>query len=159
MNAPMLWFLLGLAFLGTELLAPTQVLLFFGVGAWAAALSALTDFGINIQLVVFIVVSIATLIFLRLRMRTIFGGRSRRTEDNGLSEAEQPHPLQGHTGIVSRNIIPNQVGEVYVGGSFWRAVANISLPKDSPIKVLGALPDDTLTLRVVPYTAQTINNS
>ncbi len=158
MSASLLWFLLGLAFLGAELLTPTQVLLFFGVGAWAAALAALMDLGINIQLVVFATVSIATLIFLRRRLRTIFGGRSRRTDDNGLSEAAPPHPLQGQSGTVSRDIMPNQMGEVYVGGSFWRAVADIPLTKDAPITVLDALPDDTLTLRVAPYTAHVTNN-
>ena len=63
MSAPLLWFLLGLAFLLIELMAPTLVLIFFGAGAWVTACVALLGLSLNWQLVTFIFVSLFTLLF------------------------------------------------------------------------------------------------
>ena len=78
MNAPLLWFIVGVAFFVAELMTPAMVLLFFGVGAWASALAALLGTDLAWQIVVFICISLLTLLFLRRRLRTVFGGRSSR---------------------------------------------------------------------------------
>ena len=43
---PLLWFFLGTALLLAELLTPALVLLFVGLGAWAAALAALAGLAV-----------------------------------------------------------------------------------------------------------------
>ena len=70
MNAPLLWFLLGLFFLFVELLAPTLVLVFFGAGAWVTACAALLGLPPAWQLVLFILVSLLTLLLLRRHLRS-----------------------------------------------------------------------------------------
>ncbi len=153
MSAPLLWFLLGLAFLAAELATPTLVLLFFGAGAWAAACSALLGLAVSTQVEVFILVSLLTLMLLRRHVRAVFHGRARQAEDaDGAhdpdGEAAPPHPLTGRTGVVSKALRPGAVGEVRVDGSFWRAMAAAPLAAGSPVRVTGSQPGDTLVLRV-----------
>lgn len=148
MSSSLLWFLLGIAFLLAELMTPATVLLFFGVGAWAAAAAALLGLATGWQLAAFMVVSLLTLIFLRRHLRAIFSGRSHKAA----AENSQPqaHPLSGRQGIVSRTLRPGQVGEVSIDGSFWRAVAQSEIHEGRPVRVLGTLPADALVLRVAP---------
>ena len=58
MGMPLLWFLLGTAFLAVELAYPTLVLGFFGIGAWVAACAALTGLAVGWQVVIFIAASL-----------------------------------------------------------------------------------------------------
>lgn len=154
MNAPLLWFILGAAFFVAELMTPAMVLLFFGVGSWAAALAALMGLGLAWQLITFIGLSLLTLLFLRQRLRAVFGGRAHRVPTgncNGNGEEScTPHPLAGRQGVVSKALHPGKVGEVSIDGSFWRATAPEKLVEGSPVRVQGADPADALVLHVVP---------
>ena len=148
MNAPLLWFLLGLAFLLVELMAPTLVLIFFGAGAWVTACAALLDLPLNWQFVLFILVSLLTLLLLRRHLRAVFGGRAHRVDDQG---AHAPsHPLTERVGVVSKTLRPGEVGEVSIDGSFWRAVAETEIHAGRAVRVLGTQPGDALLLRVTP---------
>lgn len=89
MSAPLLWFLLGLAFLLIELMAPTLVLIFFGAGAWVTACVALLGLSLNWQLVTFIFVSLFTLLFLRRHLRAVFGGGP----TGSMTRAAMPRPI------------------------------------------------------------------
>lgn len=150
-SAPLIWFVLGSAFFLAELMTPALVLLFFGVGAWAAACAALLDLTLSWQLMVFILVSVLTLLVLRRRLRAVFGGRSHKAGNNDANgNGGQPlaHPLTGRQGVVSKALHPGQVGEVSIDGSFWRAVADTHISRDRAVRVLGTLPADGLMLRV-----------
>ena len=154
MNAPLLWFIVGVAFFLAELMTPAMVLLFFGVGAWASALAALLGMDLAWQIITFICISLLTLLFLRRRLRAVFGGRARNVASescNGHDEEHcAPHPLTGRQGILSKPLRPGEVGEVSIDGSFWRAVAHEKIAEGSPVRILGAEPDDALVLRVQP---------
>ena len=156
MNAPLLWFIVGVAFFVAELMTPAMVLLFFGVGAWASALAALLGMDLAWQIVVFICISLLTLLFLRRRLRAVFGGRSSRNPSancDGQDEEQcAPHLLTGRQGVVSKALRPGQVGEISIDGSFWRATAHEHIAAGSPVLVLGADPDNALVLRVQPVT-------
>ena len=112
MNAPLLWFIVGVAFFVAELMTPAMVLLFFGVGAWASALAALLGMDLAWQIVVFICISLLTLLFLRRRLRAVFGGRSSRNPSancDGQDEEQcAPHLLTGRQGVVSKALHPGQ---------------------------------------------------
>ena len=156
MSVPLLWFLLGVAFLGVELVNPTLVLGFFGIGAWVTACAALLGLGLAWQVVLFMAASLLALRLLRRRFRHVFGGRAEAATDphdyGGSSGAAPPHPLAGHTGRVSRPLRPDGRGEVRNDGSFWRAVAPVYIPEGREVRVLGAEPEDSLVLRVEPLT-------
>ena len=135
MSLSLFWFLLGLAFLAVELVNPTLVLGFFGIGAWLAALVALTGLSPGWQVVLFIAASLLALRLLRRRFRHVFGGRAEAATDphdyGGRGDSAPPHPLAGHTGRVSKPVRPDGRGEVRIDGSFWRAVAGEYIPEDS----------------------------
>ena len=62
----MIWFLIGLVLFLLELVVPGFVIFFFGVGAWVTALVCLiADPNVNIQVIIFAVVSVLTLLGLR----------------------------------------------------------------------------------------------
>lgn len=61
-----LWFLIGLFCVIVEFFAPGVIIVFFGVGAWVVALLCLgADVGAPLQIAVFVVVSIGSLVLLR----------------------------------------------------------------------------------------------
>jgi membrane protein implicated in regulation of membrane protease activity len=142
MTAPILWFLLGTAFLGIEVTSMAFVLIFFTVGAWAAAGAAWCGASLEWQIAIFMLGTLLTPAFLRRRLRAVFNGQSQA------AVITNDHPLTGKQGIVSRNILPGAIGEICVGGSFWRATADAALDEGMPARVQGCLPEDGLILRV-----------
>ncbi len=77
-----IWFLIGLVLLIMESVLPGLIIAFFGVGAWIVALVCLiTDIGINTQLIIFIVSSVLSLLFLRKWLKEVFIGHSVSKQD------------------------------------------------------------------------------
>ena len=156
MSLPLIWFLLGLAFLAVELVNPTLILGFFGIGAGVTACAALVGLAPAWQIVLFIVASLLALRLLRRRFRHVFGGRAQAATDahdyGGTGDAAPPPPLAGPMGRVSKPVRPDGRGEVRIDGSFWRAVAPVFIPEGREVRVLGAEPEDSLVLRVEPLT-------
>ena len=142
MSGTVLWVIAGVLCAMVELVAPLMVLIFFALGAWLAALAAACGLGLEWQLGTFMGASILSLLLLRKYARAFFSGRAKKGEDEGL------HPQAGRTGVVSKAILPCELGEINIGGSYWRATAQGPVNIGVPVRVLGALPDDALTLIV-----------
>ena len=140
----LVWVIGGVVFALAELATPVIVLIFFAFGAWAAAAAAGLGYGLDWQIGTFIAVSILSLMLLRKHAKTFFSGRAKSGEDEGA------HPMAGRTGVVSKIITPFELGEVNIGGSFWRATASRPIDFGEQVRVLSALPDDALTLFVEP---------
>ena len=148
MNAVVAWFVIGAALMVAELFTPAFIIVFFGVGAWAAALVAAVHPGLEGELVAFLAVSVLSLFLLRRRLVTTFQGRR--------TEARQGAPEFAHVGRqaeVTQAIPAGGEGEIALGGSFWRATATAAVPRGATVRVLGPLPDDELLIRVEPWTA------
>ena len=146
-SAAAIWFLAGIVLLAIELASPVFVMFFFGLGAWAAGLTALFLHDLALEVVVFGASSVLFLFSLRRLLVRTFRGRaelSSRAASSGL-----PNRHTGKTGTVTRPIPVNGVGEIAMGGSFWRAVSPVALVEGTPVRVLGHRPDDELTLEVV----------
>ena len=144
MSATVLWVIGGVVCALAELVVPFMVLIFFAFGAWAAAIAAGLGYALDWQMGAFIAVSILSLMLLRRHARTFFSGRAKSGEDEGA------HPMAGRNGVVSKIITPFELGEVNIGGSFWRATASKPVDFGEQVRVLSALPDDALTLFVEP---------
>jgi membrane protein implicated in regulation of membrane protease activity len=113
-----IWLILGAIFIVAEIFTPGFVLLWFGIGAVVAALLSLTGLvGLPLQVIVFLVVSIA----LTIASRTIFDrvfmrGSPGRDLKSGVDS------LPGRVAVVvsaSEGVM--REGAVRVFGSTWRA--------------------------------------
>lgn len=148
MSASLVWFLVGIGFFAVELLTPGLVLLFFGIGGWVAALVALAGMTVRAQFVIFIFVSVSTLLLLRSKLRGIFSGGDRAAAAG--AESGAAHPMLGRRGIVSQALAPGKVGEINISGSFWRAQSETALEAGRSVVVRGTLHHDALVLLVAP---------
>ncbi len=141
----LMWFLAGTVFVLLELAFPALVVIFFALGAFGAALAAALGVAFKTTLLLFILLSLASLVLLRRRLGTVFGGRSRQAAE------VETHPMTGSRGKVTRALGPDAPGEVSVGGSFWRAVADEPLEAGRSVRVLGTASANELVLRVEAY--------
>ena len=80
-DPPLVWFLLGIGFLVLEACAPGLFLLFFGLGAWGAALAALAGLELTAQMLTFMAVSLVSLALLRNKLKKLLAGRAGRVEE------------------------------------------------------------------------------
>mgnify|MGYP002577535487 FL=1 len=100
-----------------------------------------------IEVVVFGASSVVFLLSLRRLFVRSFRGKTQISSD--AASVGLPNLHAGKMGTVTRPIPANGVGEISVGGSFWRAVSPEAQPEGAQVRVLGHIPDDELTLEVV----------
>lgn len=132
------WVVAGLGLLVLELLAPGTIFLWFGVAAiLTGGLALLTDFGWQVELIVFVVLAVVLVI----------GGRRLFSRDKAPGEQpflnERAGRLIGTSYVLAEPIVQGH-GRVRVDDSTWR-VAGPDLPSGTRVKVVGA---DGSTLKV-----------
>jgi len=131
-KAPVIWFLIGMAFLLLEFMLPGLIVLFFGFGAWITALCTLIfDLGLNAQLVVFIGTSILSLIFLRKYFKRIFVGKDEKAVDEILEE------FVGKIVIAESDFGKGRKGKVTFKGAIWEAISETDIQKGDQLKIIG----------------------
>lgn len=127
------------------------------MGAWAAALAAGLGADLAASLTIFISVSVGSLLLLRRMLVSTFKGGVRFSSGHessapgeGISDPVAPPPfiLTGKQATVTRRITPQAIGEVSVGGSFWRAAADAEIPEGTLVVILGHDKDNDLLLHV-----------
>jgi membrane protein implicated in regulation of membrane protease activity len=127
LNPALLWFLLGLALIFLEFVVPGVILVFFGIGAWAAALTSYIGLTASLQsqLLVFGATSVLLLVVLRKWIKGKFYGHVGDVQD----QTKNIDEFNGQTVVVLQDVIPNKTGgAVEFKGARWRAVS------DEPIK-------------------------
>ncbi len=122
-NPTLIWFLLGLALIFLEFVVPGVILVFFGIGAWAAAVT--TYFGLTAsfqsQLLLFAVASILLLVGLRKWIKGKFYGHVGAVQDLTKNMDE----FSGQRVVVLEDVIPDKMeGAVEFKGARWRAVSD-----------------------------------
>jgi inner membrane protein len=112
----LVWFIIGLGLFLLELLLPGFVIFFFGVGAWLTALLCLiAKPGINIQIIVFAVASVLSLLALRRMIQKRFFYR-----DEGRSEVVEDE-FTGKEARALMDFDPGTLGKVEFKGTTWKA--------------------------------------
>ena len=111
-----IWLVLGVALIIAEVFTLGFVLLWFGIGAIAAAFVGWIGFGFAWQFAVFAIVSIA----LTAMSRTIFSKYLHHSEANSLKSGSDSMPGQIGTVTISSKGALNE-GAVKVFGSTWTA--------------------------------------
>ncbi|MBT8372643.1 MAG: hypothetical protein KJO34_16880 [Deltaproteobacteria bacterium] len=132
----LLWFLLGLALIFLEFVVPGVILVFFVIGAWAAAVT--THFGLTAsfqsQLLLFAVTSILLLVVLRKWIKGKFYGHVGDVQDQTINLDE----FSGQSVVVVRDVIPNKMeGAVEFKGARWRAVSDEPIEKGETAVITG----------------------
>jgi len=135
-NPTLLWFLAGLALIFLEFMVPGVILVFFGIGAWAAAVT--THFGLTasfqFQLLVFAVTSILLLVVLRKWIQGKFYGHVGDVQD----QTKNIDEFTGQIVVVLEDVIPNKMkGAVEFKGARWRAVSNEEIKKGEMAIITG----------------------
>jgi len=145
-NAELLWFLVGLVLLLSELMLPGFVIVFFGIGAWVTA--ALAAFGLlpdfNAQLLVFLVSSILALVLFRKRGRKYFEG----DVSGAMKPGDTFDSIRGQRAVAMTAITPNiPGGQVEFHGTPWSAESEVPIAPGQPVEIVE---QKSLSLRVKP---------
>jgi len=112
----LVWFIIGLALFLLELILPGFVIFFFGVGAWITALLCLiANPGINLQVIVFAVTSVLSLLMLRKMIQKRFFYSKQELSDQVEDE------FSGKEAIAVNDFAPGKTGKVEFKGTSWKA--------------------------------------
>ncbi|WGK69327.1 NfeD family protein [Candidatus Haliotispira prima] len=119
----LLWLILLILFLVTEALSPSFVTVWLAVGSLAALIAERLHFNFTAQVIIFTVVSVATICFLRPFCVRILGSKSEPTNIAALI---------GREALTLTEIEPFAGGQAKVGGQVWTAVTDgtETIPQD-----------------------------
>lgn len=109
----LVWFIVGLALFLLELVIPGFFIFFFGLGAWVAAISSLLGAGPNLQIIIFAVASVISLIGLRRIIRKKFF-YSKGTESDDVEDE-----FTGKEALAKTEFGGIKKGRVEFKGTIW----------------------------------------
>lgn len=132
----LIWLVIGIVFIFSELFIPSFVIAFFGGGALITALLRLiigNPFTLALQLIVFIISSILLLVLLRKYLQKIFMGKLQDERDDQDFNVEI-----GKIVIVIQDIQPGGTkGKVKYQGTNWAAKASEKIVVGESVKIIG----------------------
>lgn len=115
MNIPVLWFVVGFAFFLLEFVLPGFILFFFGIAAWLVAVITLfIDIDVNVQLAVFLVSAVISVLLFRKLLRDKLG--MYRASPSILEDE-----YIGKIAVAETAITPSENGKVEFKGASWDA--------------------------------------
>lgn len=144
-NVTLMWFFVGLFLVLAELAAPGFIIIFFGIGAWITTIMILLGLAptFNIQLLIFLFSSVASLLLFRKKGKQIFEGKVSGMLKPGQSIDE----IKGGKAVVMRAIQPPKTGRVEYHGTLWEAQSDVAIPDGAIVEIIERV---NLTLRVKP---------
>jgi membrane protein implicated in regulation of membrane protease activity len=140
----LIWFLVGTTLALLEFAAPGVVLIFFGIGAWAVAVTTWAGLTTSLesQLLLFAFSSVALLVLLRRWIKGRFLGHVTGIQNPSVNLDE----FTGKTVTVLQDVIPGKSGgEVEFKGSSWSAVTDEKIEKGEMAVITSV---DGLTLKI-----------
>jgi inner membrane protein len=140
----LLWFLIGLIMFLLELVLPGFVIFFFGIGAWVTALICLVASpGTNLQIVIFALASVLSLVALRRLIRKkLFYSK----EDVAMAVEDE---FTGREGIATVDFNSSKKGKVEFKGTMWNAESDFEIKEKQPVIIIKK---ENLVLKVEPKT-------
>ena len=141
----LIWFLFGLVMLLLEFTMPGLIIFFFGVGALIVAIlcfaSTYVHNSINLQLLIFLVSSILSLLVLRKWLKGIFHGHTNMEQDL----TQDMEEFVGQKAVVTMKIFPKKEGKVEFNGTNWKAESDMEIEEGVTVEILSK---DNITLKV-----------
>lgn len=141
-----LWFLLGVLLLVVEGMSGGVLAVFFALGAWVTAIPLLlgVEEAFGLQLAVFLIVSVLSLVLLRHRFKTMLTGLRNSAGDTDAALDD----FAGGLATVIEPIDPSRnVGKVEYHGTQWAARATVFISGGAIVKIVAR---NNLTLTVKP---------
>ncbi len=136
------WFVIGLGLFLLELVIPGFVIFFFGVGAWVTALVCLIlNPGTNVQIIIFAVTSVLSLVALRKMIQKKFF-----YSKNNLSEDVEDE-FTGKEALTTSPVGPGKKGKVEFKGTTWTANSNSEVKEGQTVIIVRK---DNFTLLIEP---------
>jgi inner membrane protein len=132
---PLAWFIIALILMLLELAVPGVLLVFFGIGALVTSLLSWMGVlhGATAELLVFLFVSVSSLLLLRKKMQRTFRGKTKNVKD---AEAELDE-FVGKTARVVEAIDPADLrGKVEFHGAHWEARAVNPIEPGAAVEIL-----------------------
>lgn len=132
----MIWLLLGLAFLVSELILPTFVLMFFGLGACVTAACAFLGFAphLILQVLIFAIVALLSLYLFRTRGKALSRGQV-----SGINKESDLGSVVGCLAMVIEDIDPQKhSGKVELHGTNWQATSEELIKKGVTVEVISS---------------------
>ena len=121
------WMIIFLVLVFVELITINLVTIWFAVGALASFILTYFVDDVMIQIGVFIVVSIVSLVLTKKIVNKLKGGKT---------EATNLDRVIGKIGIVTEKITKLEPGEVKVDGKKWTAVSSKDINEGSKVEIL-----------------------
>jgi len=126
----LIWFVIGFLLFVLELVIPGFVIFFFGIGAWVTSLVCLIfEPGINLQVLVFIIFSVITLVTLRKFLTKKFFA-SKDTPGMDMDD-----DFTGSTAVALSSFGPGETGKVEYRGSYWQASSSSEIKEGQQVVI------------------------
>jgi len=137
-----IWFIVGLVLILMEFVIPGLVIVFFGVGAWVAAIFVwiFPNMAFWVQMMIFTVFSVVTLVFLRRSLKKRFFADQEGADTEGVDD------YIGKTAVVEKAIVDGD-GKVDYRGASWAAYADEDIPVGTKVEIVDK---DSIKLKVKP---------
>ena len=135
LSPEVIWFIIGFLLMIGEMIVPGLVILFFGLGAVVTGVCCLTfEPSLNMQLIIFLVSSVASLILLRSFVKKVFTGKEI------VSGEDDPDSVSEYVGekckVVAR-IDSDLGGKIMLNGSEWKAVSDSIVEEGTIVEIIG----------------------
>lgn len=130
-NYSLIWFIAGIIFLFAELIMPGFIIFFFGIGSLITALLTylLNIDSVTVQIMIFLVSSLLSLILLRKFFGNLFKGKT--GSDKVLKDE-----FVGKRAVVIKEIKPNSLkGKIEFNGTHWEADSDFQIEKDTVVEI------------------------
>jgi len=137
-----IWFVVGLVLILMEFVVPGLVIVFFGLGAWVAAIivAIFPEMAFWVQMMIFTVFSVATLVLLRGSLKKRFFSNQEGAESEGLDD------YIGQKAIIEKEI-KNGEGKILFKGVSWSAYADEDISEGTKVTIVDK---DSIKLKVEP---------
>ncbi|MEL0083650.1 MAG: NfeD family protein [Gammaproteobacteria bacterium] len=128
----LIWFVAGVALALMELMAPGIIIIFFAAGCWVVAgVLAIYPMTLAQQVLLFVVASVLSLVFLRKWFMKIFKGVS-----SDKTDADYEDFPRGEKVEVVQAITPHSNGRVKYRGTLWDAAADEEVTEGEMVELL-----------------------
>ncbi len=138
------WFFIGLVLLLAELVIPGFFIFFFGFGAWVTALVCLIwEPSINLQMIIFAITSVLSLVALRRMIQKRFFDHDSRDSEKVEDE------FTGKEAVAANDFGLEKVGKVSFKGTTWLSESKYQIKEGQRVIIMEK---DNFKLIVEPKT-------